>query len=255
MDRTGDLDVVKLIDAIADRTDYREFLRSSDERGEERWENVLELRSVAGEYRHMPPEEALANLLEGVALVADVDDLDQTIDSVTLITLHQAKGLEFPVVFIVGMEEGILPHLRSFDDPGQMEEERRLCYVGMTRARERLYLMRAFRRTLMGASTVNPPSRFLEVIPEHLTTTISRLSRGIESPQSDQWWPSQQETESSEVDLKAGDQVHHDVFGDGVVVSCVASGEDHQVTVAFKGSVGIKKLLLSYAPLEKTSSS
>ena len=255
VDHTEDLDVVKLIYAIADRTGYKEYLMSSDENSDERWENVLELRSVAGEYRHMPIEDGLASLLEGVALVADVDELDQTIDSVTLITLHQAKGLEFPVVFIVGMEEGILPHMRSFDDPGQMEEERRLCYVGMTRARERLYLMRAFRRTLMGSSTVNPPSRFLEVIPEHLTTTISRLSRGIESPQSDQWWPSQQETESSEVDLKAGDQVHHDVFGDGVVVSCVASSGDHQVTVAFKGSIGIKKLLLSYAPLEKIASS
>ena len=255
LDNTGELDVVKLIDAIANRTGYRDSLMNSDDRGEERWENILELRGVAGEYRHMPYEDGLASLLEGVALVADVDDLDQTIDSVTLITLHQAKGLEFPVVFIVGMEEGILPHIRSFDDPGQMEEERRLCYVGMTRARQRLYLMRAFRRTLMGASTVNPASRFLEVIPEHLVTTISRLSQGIESPQSDQWWPSQQEAAAPEVDLKAGDKVHHDVFGDGVVVSCKSSDGDHEVTVAFKGSVGIKKLLLSYAPLEKVSSS
>ncbi|MFQ5874568.1 MAG: ATP-dependent helicase [Dehalococcoidia bacterium] len=253
MEQARDLDVVKLIDAITERAGYRDYLLESNEAGEERWENVLELRSVAGEYRHLPPEEGLASLLEGVALVSDVDDLDEKVDSVTLITLHQAKGLEFPVVFIVGMEEGILPHMRSFDDPAQMEEERRLCYVGMTRAKERLYLVRAFRRTLMGSSTVNPPSRFLEAIPSHLTTTISRLSRGIESRQSDQWWSAQQKSDEREAEFKAGDQVRHAVFGDGVVVGCKSSGSDHEVTVAFKGSVGMKRLLLSYAPLEKIS--
>ncbi|MEE9199442.1 MAG: 3'-5' exonuclease, partial [Dehalococcoidia bacterium] len=249
-----ELDVVKLIDLVAERTGYRSYLLEGSENGEERWENVLELRSVASEYRHMPPEEGLASLLEGVALVSDVDDLEEKPDSATLITLHQAKGLEFPVVFIVGMEEGVLPHLRSFDDPDQMEEERRLCYVGMTRAQKRLYLVRAFRRMLMGSSTVNPPSRFLEAIPHHLTSRLSNISRGIESRPADRWWPAPQETPAEEPAFKAGDRVRHSIFGDGVVVACKAADGDNEVTVAFKGSVGIKRLLLSYAPLEKITS-
>ena len=128
----------------------------------------MELRTVAEQYRELPPEEALSAFLEGVALVSDVDDLQEQADKVTLITLHQAKGLEFGVVLIAGVEEGLLPHFRSLDDPFQMEEERRLCYVGITRAKRRIYLVHAFRRNLMGRSTVNKPSRFLEDIPGNL---------------------------------------------------------------------------------------
>ena len=116
----------------------------------------------------MPPAEGLTMFLEGVALVSDVDDLKDVSDKVTLITLHQAKGLEYNVVFIVGVEEGLLPHFRSMDDPFQMEEERRLCYVGITRARRKIYLVHAFRRSLMGKSMVNKPSRFLQDIPKNL---------------------------------------------------------------------------------------
>ena len=125
----------------------------------------------------MKPAEGLAAFLEGVTLVSDVDGLDETVDAVTLITLHQAKGLEFPVVFIVGMEDGILPHFKSFDDPEQMEEERRLCYVGITRAKQRVYLVRAFRRSLMGSSMVSRPSRFLEDIPRHLIASSGLWER------------------------------------------------------------------------------
>jgi len=130
----------------------------------------MELRTVAQGYSDLEPSEGLAAFLEGVTLVSDVDGLNESADSVTLITLHQAKGLEFPVVFIVGMEEGILPHFRSFDDPSQMEEERRLCYVGVTRAKQKVYLVRAFRRSLMGRSLVSQPSRFLSDIPQRLTS-------------------------------------------------------------------------------------
>ena len=150
-------DVVHLISMVADRTGYKDFLLDSEDRGEERWDNVMELRSVAAEYRGLEPGESLTALLDGVALVSDTDELDGKANAVTLITLHQAKGLEYPVVFLVGMEEGLLPHRRSIDDPDQMEEERRLCYVGMTRAKQRLYLLRAFRRNMMGSSNVNPP--------------------------------------------------------------------------------------------------
>ena len=108
--------------------------------------------------------------------------MDGKANAVTLITLHQAKGLEYPVVFLVGMEEGLLPHRRSIDDPDQMEEERRLCYVGMTRAKQRLYLLRAFRRNMMGSSNVNPPSRFLEAIPKGLTANFLKDSQGLSDP-------------------------------------------------------------------------
>ena len=254
VDRVHELDVVQIINAVAEKTGYKDFILNSDDRGQERWDNILELRSVAAEYRGLPPEEGLSTLLEGIALVSDTDDLDQKAHAVTLITLHQAKGLEFPVVFIVGMEEGLLPHRRSLDDPEQMEEERRLCYVGMTRARERLNLLRAFRRTLMGASTVNRPSRFLDAIPSSLISSYSRSSRGIEPRPDDQWWSPPQKKEPGEAAaLEAGDQVRHASFGEGIVVSCKPSDTDQLVTVAFKGSVGVKKLLLSFAPLEKIS--
>ncbi|UCH86815.1 MAG: UvrD-helicase domain-containing protein, partial [Dehalococcoidia bacterium] len=151
-----------LLDAIIARADYRRYLLEDFPDGEERWENVRELRTVASQYDELAPTEALARFLEDAALITDIDEYDEKADAVTLITLHAAKGLEFPVVFIVGMEEGLLPHMRSYDDPAQMEEERRLCYVGMTRAQERLYLVRAFRRTFGGH---NPPSRFLADIP------------------------------------------------------------------------------------------
>jgi DNA helicase-2/ATP-dependent DNA helicase PcrA len=219
--------------------------------GEERWENVLELGTVARQYRDFKPGEGLAAFLEGVTLVSDVDGFDEAVDAATLITLHQAKGLEFPVVFIVGLEEGILPHFRSFDDPGQMEEERRLCYVGVTRAKERVYLVRAFRRSLMGGSTVNSPSRFLKDIPSHLVTGAdlwrgeqSQLAAGAYS------WDSTATFNIDLPELKAGDQVFHSQFGQGTVVSCHPVKDDSEVVVAFPG-MGVKKLLLSFAQLEK----
>ena len=122
----------------------------------------------------MEPEERLSAFLEGAALVSDVDSLEEGTDAITLITLHQAKGLEFPVVFIVGLEEGLLPHSRSIDDPDQMEEERRLFYVGMTRAKDRLYLTRAFRRGFWGNTSAPRPSRFLGDVPQRLMTSLNQ---------------------------------------------------------------------------------
>ncbi|MDE2899939.1 MAG: UvrD-helicase domain-containing protein, partial [Chloroflexota bacterium] len=163
----NELEVAELLDLVIQRTGYRDHLLSDDEQGEDRWDNVRELRTVAADFAGVPPPDGLAAFLEQVALVSDADNAE-TGDGVTLITLHQAKGLEFPAVFIVGMEEGMLPHIRSFDDPGEMEEERRLCYVGMTRAKDRLYLTRAFRRRIMGNSLPGIPSRFLNDIPRDL---------------------------------------------------------------------------------------
>ena len=246
--KSGELDVLELFDLVVERTGYREYLMEEED-GEDRWDNILELRTVANDYSNLPPGEGLPSFLEGVSLVTDVDGYDEKVDAVTLITLHAAKGLEFPVVIIVGMEEGLLPHRRSFDDADQMEEERRLCYVGITRAKQRVYLVRAFRRSSMGSTAEKEPSRFLMDIPPHLVniprgaTESARLHPVAVPPTAS--------TTVRKPPLSDGDHVLHAKFGEGVVVSCVASGDDQEVTVAFKGGAGIKRLLLSLAPLEK----
>ena len=248
--RSRELNLVDLFDLVIERSGYREYILSGVD-GEERWDNTLELRTVAQEYRHLNPPDGLAAFLEGVTLVSDVDGLDESVDIVTLITLHQAKGLEFPVVFIVGMEDGLLPHFRSFDDSVQMEEERRLCYVGVTRAKQRVYLIRAFRRSLMGSSTVNPPSRFLNDIPQHLTSGGGWWQREDSLAATMYSWNKAAARSVITQEFKAGDHIHHAQFGDGVVVSCRPIKDDKEVVVAFSSGVGVKKLLLSFAGLEK----
>ncbi len=165
-----ELNLLELLDLLLEQTQYGAFVRDGTEEGQARWENILELRSVARDYADLPVETALSTFLEEVALVSDVDTLDEKVDAPTLLTLHAAKGLEYRVVFIAGMEEKLLPHSRSMDDPEQMEEERRLCYVGVTRAKDRLYLLHTFRRTLYGESEIREPSRYLHDVPEHLLT-------------------------------------------------------------------------------------
>jgi DNA helicase-2/ATP-dependent DNA helicase PcrA len=196
--------------------------------------------------------------LEDVALITSVDEYDEKADAVTLITLHAAKGLEFAVVFIVGTEEGLLPHVRSLDDPNQMEEERRLCYVGMTRAQQRLYLVRAFRRSWGADRQTREPSRFLADIPPHLLTTRERALAGLPSRQrfagATPAHPEPVEGPSVPSDaFRPGDHVRHAKFGEGIVVSCQDSGGDLLVIVAFKGEAGIKRLLASFAALERIS--
>jgi len=163
-----ELTLSQLLQTLLSETRYLESLRDGTDEGEDRISNVRELFSATERYDELSPEEALPRFLEEVALFADVDEIDQAADAVTLLTLHSAKGLEFETVFIIGMEEGICPHSRSMDDPDAMEEERRLCYVGITRAKRHLYLMRAFRRTLYGSSDVREPSRFLIDIPSDI---------------------------------------------------------------------------------------
>ncbi|RJO61515.1 MAG: AAA family ATPase [Dehalococcoidia bacterium] len=246
------LKLLDFFDRVIDRTGFKESVLASPD-GEDRWDNVMELRGVVQDYNELPPGEALSALLEGVTLVSDVDGLKEATDTVTLITLHQAKGLEFPVVFIVGMEEGILPHIRSFDDPAQMEEERRLCYVGITRAKNRVYLVRAFRRNMMGGSNVNAPSRFLKDIPAELITgSMPWKTAETKISQKAYEWEAAQETgeDQSLPELKAGDAVRHAQFGEGVIISAHPVRGDMEAIVAFKG-VGVKKLLLSFARLEK----
>ncbi|HSG85042.1 MAG TPA: UvrD-helicase domain-containing protein [Candidatus Limnocylindrales bacterium] len=166
--RVGVLPLPELLDEVLESSGYRAMLADGSEEGEERWANLLELRSVTTRYDDLSPEDALDRFLEETALVADQDAYEGGSDAVTMITLHAAKGLEFGIVFIAGLEEGVFPHSRSLDDEAELEEERRLAYVGITRARRRLYLSHAWRRATWGMGQASVPSRFLLEIPEDL---------------------------------------------------------------------------------------
>lgn len=247
--------LLQLIDAVLQSTGYKAYILGEEE-GEERWENIMELRSGARDYEHMTPEEALRAFLEKVALVQDVDELDERANAVTLITLHKAKGLEYPVVFIVGLDEGLFPHARSFEDPAQMEEERRLCYVGVTRAKKRLYLLHTFRRTIMGMNNASTPSRFLEDIPRHLLSTGNIMEQPVKTRAEHRDTLNSWNNDKADVpmpDIKPGDSVIHKIFGEGIVVSCLPTNNDCEAIIKFKGQIGIKKLLLSLAPLSKVT--
>ncbi|HEX5014218.1 MAG TPA: UvrD-helicase domain-containing protein [Candidatus Limnocylindrales bacterium] len=166
--RVGVLPLPELLDDVLEASGYRAMLADGSEDGEERWANLLELRSVTTRYDDLSPDDALDRLLEETALVADQDTYEGNADAVTLITLHAAKGLEFPVVFIAGLEEGLFPHSRALDDEKELEEERRLAYVGITRAKKRLFLSHAWRRATWGMGQISVPSRFLLEIPAEL---------------------------------------------------------------------------------------
>lgn len=246
--QSQDLRLSELVSFILDETGYKDYIKETVE-GEDRLENVLELVTVAQAYDDYAPIEGLAQFLDEVSLTSDVDELEEgKADAVTFITLHQSKGLEFPVVFIVGLEEGVLPHVKSFDDPGQMEEERRLFYVGMTRAEKQLYIFRAFRRSLMGGSTANPCSRFLRDIPGSLLTKggeaqITPVAAKASVEQNTRRLPCP----------KSGTLVRHAYFGEGKVLSCSSPSravQDQEITIDFGGNLGIKRFLLSLAPLE-----
>jgi len=249
--QSRELSLSGLLDEIWEHTGYRKYILDKED-GEDRWENVMELKNVASEYDELDPEEALAAFLEKVSLVSDIDELDEKADAVTLITLHQAKGLEFPAVFIVGLEEGILPHRKSFDNPEEMEEERRLCYVGITRAKKRLYLLRSYRRSLFGGSAANPPSRFLQDISPRLISPRGLWEESptpVASPDFNRGsQPSPRPIDT--LALKVGDHVRHSKFGPGIVMNCLPTRDDQELTVAFE-EAGVKKLLASLAPLEK----
>ena len=207
--------------------------------GEARKENVQELLSVAQEYQDL----GLEGFLEEVTLISDVDNANFGNNAVTLMTLHAAKGLEFPVVFMVGMEETIFPHSRALYDQSEMEEERRLCYVGMTRAKQELYMLYASSRLLYGGVNHNPPSRFLSEIDSNFQTNsiYSEPAPGMLGA------PSVNVEEPHYVpDLNEGDAVRHQVFGQGTIMEI----DGDNVVVYFKGR-GSKKLNVSFAPLEK----
>jgi DNA helicase-2/ATP-dependent DNA helicase PcrA len=211
-----------------------------------RVENLQELVGTAAAFAVDDPEATAGGFLEKVALVAEADDAFAEEGRVTLMTLHNAKGLEFPVVFLTGLEEGVFPHMRSMTDPEQLEEERRLCYVGITRARERLYLTHAWCRTLWGGTNYNPPSRFLHEIPEELIHSAAESEDGEVSVLT-QGRPGR----APQISLSVGEEVFHDRFGRGIVVAISGKGNDAEVTIEFADE-GAKRLLLAYAPIRKT---
>ena len=249
--------------AILEQSGLLEELRAShDPQDEVRVENLEELVAVIEEYEERAVSEGesatLAGFLEEVSLVADADEIPEGDDHggvVTLMTLHTAKGLEFPTVFLTGMEEGVFPHSRTLGEKKELEEERRLAYVGLTRARERLYLSRAEYRSAWGAPNYNPPSRFLEEIPEELidwnksasgfaTPPITRKKLTSTPP------PRATGKQSSGLQLSIGDRVSHDTFGLGTVIAVSGEGEKAEATINF-GTYGEKRLLLRYAPVDK----
>ncbi len=266
------MSVTELAQAMLDRTGLLRELEAENDI--DRVENVKELISTTRQYEaealQMGETPSLGGFLENVSLVADIDNLDPNAEAVTLMTLHAAKGLEFPVVFLVGMEENIFPHMRSRETDAEMEEERRLCYVGITRAMEELVVSRADRRTLYGGISFNPPSRFLREIPSELFySEKSRSGRGpaVSSfdPDADEqvyrkpvapqkMWdsgpisPTEQKKTAVTDEYRVGQKVRHEKFGVGVILNVSGEAANRQVEVVFP-TVGPKRLALAYAKL------
>jgi DNA helicase-2/ATP-dependent DNA helicase PcrA len=253
-----------VLEAVLDRTGYAaELSGSSDPQDQTRLENLQELVAVAREFEEASPEGTLVDFMETISLVADADQIpDEPEDGedgtpapgvVTLMTLHTAKGLEFPVVFLTGLEDGVFPHLRSLGDPTELEEERRLAYVGITRAEQRLYLSRSTVRSAWGAPQANPASRFLEEIPEELIDW-RRLESTVTSTPAGAAMAARPGVRSPGnrvvVHLEPGDRVTHDTFGLGSVVTVEGVGERAVASIDFRTG-GVKRLLLRYAPVEK----
>ena len=250
----------ELLQAVLDRTNYLQELRSqagSPLEIEGRVENVEELLGAATEVG------TLADFLTEVSLVADTDEVDEDDSNVTLMTLHTAKGLEYPVVFMTGLEEGVFPHLRSLGEPEELEEERRLCYVGVTRARERLYISYAWCRSLWGQTQYNPPSRFVGEIPDHLVRSSGAQfrthRRSREEARHDLVEAAMrrgragmpvQGTGAEALGLRAGDAVVHGRYGEGVVIEVSGEGADAEATIRFPGA-GEKRFSLHMTPLKR----
>ena len=247
-----------VLEAVLDKSGLvAELQNSSDIQEQGRVENLEELVSVAREFEEVRPDGTLGDFLEQVSLVADADevpDADEGGGVVTLMTLHTAKGLEFPVVFLTGLEDGVFPHMRSVGDPKELEEERRLAYVGITRAEKRLYLSRSIVRSAWGAPSYNPPSRFLDDIPEELVSWSGATDESAAKRAADRAisrgrvaGPGLRPIPQ----LAPGDRVTHDAFGMGRVVAVRGDNESAEAEVDFGSDVGSKRLLLRYAPLVK----
>ncbi len=239
---------LELMDHIIEDTGYRAYIDDGTDDGNDRWENIMELRRLAGDFKDL----SLDAFLERVALVSDQDTLDSSLDVPTLLTLHAAKGLEFKVVFIVGLSDGTLPHFRSFDEPEGRQEERRLFYVGITRAMDRLFLILPLNRTSFGYSEPVDESRFLGDIPEELIsgTPRSKYRTRMTRTSATRWERREPAAEtSSEPQYQAGTTVMHPTWGEGLVLNSRIQDDDEIVDVFFAGE-GLKRLAASLARLE-----
>jgi DNA helicase-2/ATP-dependent DNA helicase PcrA len=237
------------IDQVLDASGYREDLRSErSSEAEARLENLEELIAAAEDHARGQEAATLEGFLDGVALVSDIDELPDGSRGVTLMTLHSAKGLEFPVVFLTGMEEGVFPHARSMDSMDEIEEERRLCYVGITRAKQRLWISYALHRRMHGYG-LGEPSRFLLEMPAEHLALLGAAGRADARPEPEAEAPLA-DASDDDLPLKVGARVRHGRWGEGLVVGVERSGADTLVTVRF-ASVGRKQLSLQYAQLEE----
>ncbi|MPZ53876.1 MAG: ATP-dependent DNA helicase PcrA, partial [Acidimicrobiia bacterium] len=260
VERTETDGVVGAVDAVLEDTGYLAMLEAEKTiEAMGRVENLKELKSVAAEFEEDGPEtigdddvvwddlDGLGRLqwfLETTALVNDADEIDEGGGAITLMTLHTAKGLEYPVVFLIGLEDGVFPHMRSLGDPEELEEERRLAYVGITRAQDRLYLTSAAARMLWGQTNYNPMSRFVKEIPPGL---LEKSAKRIRNKESESASPRKTVAPS---DVAAGDRVRHEKWGLGTVREVIGEGDRAEAQVMFD-TKGSRRLLLSWAPLEK----
>lgn len=259
------LSVTELVEDVLERTGYREALKNDRTlESEGRLENLNEFLSVTQSFEEQSEDKSLVAFLTDLALVADIDRVDEqgnAGEEVIMMTMHAAKGLEFPVVFILGLEEGIFPHLRALMDEREMEEERRLAYVGITRAEEELYLTNAQSRTLYGRTNVNPESRFIKEIPQDLIEPLHTVPKQRTLPKaspvrtaavrSTVQTTNLQATGGERMDWKPGDRASHGKWGIGTVVSVKGAGDGMELDIAFPSPTGIKRLLAKFAPITK----
>ncbi|MEQ6077480.1 DNA helicase PcrA [Bacillus subtilis] len=261
------LSITELTGEILDKTEYREMLKAEKSiEAQSRLENIDEFLSVTKNFEQKSEDKTLVAFLTDLALIADIDQLDQKEeesggkDAITLMTLHAAKGLEFPVVFLMGLEEGVFPHSRSLMEEAEMEEERRLAYVGITRAEQELYLTNAKMRTLFGRTNMNPESRFIAEIPDDLLENLNE-KKETRATSARKMQPRRgpvsrpvsyaSKTGGDTLNWAVGDKAGHKKWGTGTVVSVKGEGEGTELDIAFPSPVGVKRLLAAFAPIEK----
>ncbi|MGV4321573.1 DNA helicase PcrA [Bacillus mojavensis] len=261
------LSITDLTEEILDKTEYREMLKAEKSiEAQSRLENIDEFLSVTKNFEQKSEDKTLVAFLTDLALIADIDQLDQKeeesggTDAITLMTLHAAKGLEFPVVFLMGLEEGVFPHSRSLMEEAEMEEERRLAYVGITRAEQELYLTNAKMRTLFGRTNMNPESRFIGEIPDDLLENLNE-KKETRAPSARKMQPRRgpvsrpvsyaSKTGGDTLSWAVGDKAGHKKWGTGTVVSVKGEGEGTELDIAFPSPIGVKRLLAAFAPIEK----
>jgi DNA helicase-2/ATP-dependent DNA helicase PcrA len=239
-------ETMELMDRILADIDYHGYLLAEgpEEEGVDRWDNVQELRRLTSEYKG----KSISEFLENIALVSDQDTLDDTAEVPTLLTLHAAKGLEFPVVFIAGLDDGMLPHQRSFEDPEEMAEERRLFYVGITRAKDQLILIHNIYRNSYGYSEAVIPSRFLNDLPDEMIAGGNR-ARSEPPPRADRWDLPTRTSPVIQPQYKPGMSVKHPAWGEGMVLNSRIQDDDEVVDIFFQ-DVGLKKVMAAFANLE-----